>query len=39
MGDLLEREGRRRKALDDLVDAELKDGLYNRQPSAAAEPR
>jgi excisionase family DNA binding protein len=43
MRDLLkykaERDGRRRKALDDLVEAEIKDGLYDRQPSADAEPR
>src|SRR6516162_9689607 len=41
MRDLLkykaERDGRRSKALDDLVEAEIKDGLYDRQPSADAE--
>jgi excisionase family DNA binding protein len=44
MRDLLrykaERDGRRRKALDDLVEAEMQDELYDRQPPAAdAEPR
>ena len=44
MRDLLkykaERDGRRRKALDDLVEAEIKDGLYDREPpSSDAEPR
>ena len=43
IGDLLEykaeRDGRRRKTLDDLVEAEIKDGLYDRQPSVDAEPR
>jgi excisionase family DNA binding protein len=42
MRDLLEykanRDGRRKKVLDDLVDAEIEDGLYDRQP-ADAEPR
>jgi excisionase family DNA binding protein len=44
MRDLLtykaERDGRRRKALDDLVEAEIEDGLYDRElPSPDAEPR
>ena len=44
MRDLLtykaERDGRRRKALDDLVEAEIEDGLYDlKPPSPDAEPR
>jgi excisionase family DNA binding protein len=44
MRDLLtykaERDGRRRKALDNLVEAEIEDGLYDRKPpSPDAEPR
>ncbi len=44
MRDLLaykaERDGRRRKALDDLVEAEIEDRLYDREPpSSDAEPR
>ncbi len=43
MGDLLrykaERDGRRRKTLDDLIGAEIADGLYHCQPPADAEPR
>jgi excisionase family DNA binding protein len=34
-----ERDGRRRKALDDLVEAEINDGLYDLEPPADAEPR
>ncbi len=35
-----ERDGRRRKALDTLVEAEIEDGLYDRKPpSPDAEPR
>jgi excisionase family DNA binding protein len=41
MRDLLkyraERDGRRRKALDDLVEAEIRDGLYDCDPSDDAE--
>ena len=43
MGDLLKykakRDGRRRKILDDLVQAETEDGLYDRQQSANAQSR
>lgn len=43
MRDLLKykatRDGVRRKTLDDLVEAELEDGLYDREPSADAESR
>jgi excisionase family DNA binding protein len=43
MRDLLqykaERDGRRRKTLDALTEAEAEDGLYDRQPSPDAEPR
>ena len=43
MGDLLKykakRDGRRRKILDNLVQAEIEDGLYDRQPPADAESR
>lgn len=43
MRDLLkykaERDGSRRKLLDDLVDAEVQDGLYDLRPPADAEPR
>jgi excisionase family DNA binding protein len=42
MRDLLrykaQRDGRRKKALDDLVEAELQEGLYDRQPPVDAEP-
>jgi excisionase family DNA binding protein len=43
MRDLLaykaERDGRRRKTLDDLTEAESDEGLYDREPPADAEPR
>jgi excisionase family DNA binding protein len=34
-----ERDGRRRKALDELVEAEVREGLYDLRPPADAEPR
>jgi excisionase family DNA binding protein len=43
MRDLLKykahRDGRREKVLDDLVEAEVEEGLYDRQPPVDAEPR
>ena len=33
------RDGRREKILDELIDAEVADGLYDRQPPLDAEPR
>jgi excisionase family DNA binding protein len=34
-----ERDGRRRKALDELVEAEVRESLYDLRPPADAEPR
>ena len=34
-----ERDGRRRKTLNNLVEDEIRDGLYDREPPADAEPR